>query len=101
MATNRQSWSQNFAIEDAETGEAIDLAGVQIVFEVRHAGAHAPALAAAIVNVAAGVFNAQLSRDQMRTLAAGTYDVGCTITRDGETEQLIDGTWPIIDGVVR
>ena len=100
VATNRQSWSQDFGVEDAETGEGIDLTDADIAFQVRRAGEHSPRLLATVTPVAKGVFNASFSVKQMRKLSVGIYDVGCTIARGGETVQLIDATWPIIDGVV-
>jgi len=45
-------------------------------------------------------FQIDFTVEQMRTLCRGTYEVGITMLLQGETVQLFDGTWPIIDGVV-
>ncbi len=120
--TNRESWTQIIALTDADTGDPVDLTGATIQFEVRPARHHhntsgyggfyggdgvgdGPILSATTANGAitvldTGVFQAYFSETQMRGLRPGTYDVGCTISRDVDTRQVLVGHLPILNGVV-
>jgi hypothetical protein len=78
---------------------------VTIVFEIREQGCTSALLSA---TNGAGVelieddltYQVTFTETQMRTLCAGTYDVGVTMERDGITRQVIIGTLPVMDGVV-
>ena len=109
QASNRQSWSQVFEMIDAETGEANDISDAdEITFAVRRKGCTSPELSLTLGDGVTLVdddtdstFQVDITVDQMRALfAPDTYEVGITMLLQGETVQLFDGTWPIIDGVV-
>lgn len=98
--TNRSSWSEIIEIYDSETGDLFDLTGSTIVFQFRHPDRCGPTLTAATNVFDIGKFTASLTVDQMRTLYPATYAVGCTISRDGSTEEFINGSIPVMDGIV-
>lgn len=106
-ASNKATWSVLYQLVDAETDEPIDLSGVsEITIQVRDQRSCSPLLtgklsSGEVVLVDTGVFRWTFSASQMSTLCANTYDVGCTIEQDGETVQILIGTLPIIDGIIR
>lgn len=109
QATNRQSWSEVFEMIDTETGEANDISDAdEITFAVRRKGCTTPEITLTLGSGVALVdddtdstFQVDLTVSQMRSLCAPyTYEVGITMLLQGETVQLFEGTWPIIDGVV-
>lgn len=105
--SNRATWSVLYNITDAETDEAIDLSNVdQIAIQVRDPRSCSPVLSGTltggeVVIVDTGVFQWTFSASQMNALCANTYEVGCTIEQDGETAQILIGTLPVIDGIIR
>jgi hypothetical protein len=48
-----------------------------------------------------GKFEATIPRDQMRRFCSGTFEVGCTLMRDGIVTQEFIGSLSIMNGVVR
>jgi hypothetical protein len=104
--SNRASWIESVELTDEETGEPIDLTGCDIEVAVRPQGTTRPCLQAStgddtVAIVDTGVFQFTFTPDQMRSQCVGTYDVGATISRDGETAQIVIGSVSILDGVVR
>ena len=103
-ASNRQSWSHSFEVEDADTDEDIDLAGAAITFELRDPRNLLTVLSATIGNgkvaITGAFFTVSFTLSDMQTLYPLTYEVGCTILVNGETMQYIIGTLPILDGIV-
>lgn len=99
--TNRQTWSEIFELFDDETNEAIDLTGATVVMQFREQNCCTPRVSASITIVDTGKFEARIELDTMRSLCPQTYDVGCTIERDGETVEIFVGTIAVVDGVVK
>lgn len=50
--------------------------------------------------IEAGVIQVRFSTEITNGLCSGTYDIGGTITKDGETVQFLLGQLPILNGVV-
>lgn len=104
--SNRATWIVNYEITDVETGDLIDLSGVdEITIEIRDPKTQSAILTGTktggdIVISDTGVFTWTFSATDMRTLCAKTYEVGCTLTDNSETVQLMIGTLPVYDGVV-
>jgi hypothetical protein len=97
-ASNRADWSEVFEIYDDETGEAIDLSDAMISLQLRD---DCRIIDASILIVDLGKFEASFAKSQLYNLCAATYEVGCTLTRDGVITQEFIGALPVMDGVVR
>lgn len=99
-------WIGTLQLVNDDTGEIItDLTGVVVTLEVResHCG---PRLTATLDNgkfadLGGGVLQWRFTSTDMRTLGAGTYEIGITIERDGVIEQELIGILPILDGIIR
>ena len=102
--SNKATYEQSFQINDDDTGDLIDLTGAAITFEIRDAKTRRSMLigtvGSGITVLGTGVFAVTFAADRMRGLDGADYDVGCTITLDGETTQFITGTLPVLDGIV-
>jgi hypothetical protein len=98
IASNRADWSEIFEVFDDETGEQIDLSDSTILLEVRDDCRRVTA-STALVDI--GKFEATIPRDQMRRFCSGTFEVGCTLMRDGIVTQEFIGSLSIMNGVVR
>ena len=102
--TNRSTYREQFEVTDADTGELIDLTDATVAFEIRWQSSSEAALtatlAAGVSVISTGIFEVTFTQAQMRELRAGTYDVGCVVTRD-DAEQLFAGTLPVVDGVIQ
>ena len=103
--SNRADWTVTRQIIDDDTDEPVDVSGAAIVFEVRDRRGCATLLSATTGNGKitiddVGTFTVAFPASDMRQLCAGIYDVGCTITRNGLTDQFILGTVTVLDGVV-
>lgn len=99
-------WSQLLEILDQETGERVELAGAGILVEVRDRSCGAVALSAGTDNgkvsvVDTGTVQISVPADETKRLRPGTYDVGAVLTLNDETRQLIIGSLPVVDGIVR
>jgi hypothetical protein len=103
--SNRTGWLRDFEIDDADAGGPVDIAGASIVIEVRDPHTGTIALSATTGNgkialLDTGVFRVSVAPGETCLLRAGTYEVGATITLNGESQSLIIGTLPVLDGVV-
>ena len=103
--SNRTGWLADFEIDDADVGGPVDITGASIVVEVRDLDTGWIALSATTGNgkitiLDTGVFRVNDPLGETQQVRAGTYEVGATITLNGESRQLIIGTLPILDGVV-
>lgn len=103
--SNRESFQLIRQIIDTETGEAIDLTGATIVFELTRQDCCSPALSATTDNGAVTfpdnfTYQIDFTLAQMRTLCPETYKVGLTFERDDQTTEIIIGTLPILAGNV-
>jgi len=104
-ASNRADWIDCVEILDREEdNEPIDLSDCTIVLAIYDDDYTKRAEASTddgdIIIVDTGVFQFTFSRSDMGNLCAGTYKVGCTISRDDETVQLLIGDLPVVDGFV-
>jgi hypothetical protein len=96
--SNREDYSESWQALD-EDGDAIDLTGATIVYELRETADSSAT--AATVTISTTTFTAEIPVATMRGLCAGKeYRVGCTILLNSVTTQFFVGTIPIIDGVV-
>lgn len=123
QVTNRESMTLPIGVNDAVTGDPIDLTGCTIdlaIYAPRQSAGSAwdgystsfddnysncgPILTASIGSgitvVDVGVFQVYFSAASMRTLSPKTYDVGCVITRDIDARQLFLGRLPVFFGNV-
>jgi hypothetical protein len=103
--SNRTGWLLDVALEDADAGGPVDIAGASVVVEVRDPQTGAVALTATTGNgriaiVDTGVFRLDVPPGETQRLCAATYQVGAIITLNGESRQLIIGTLPVLDGIV-
>jgi hypothetical protein len=103
--SNREDCKIVVAAEDATTGDAFDLTGATIACELRDRETRAIVLSATTANGGVTFLDAftveiAFARATMQGLAEGHYDIGCTVTLNGETRQVILGTLPVLDGVV-
>jgi hypothetical protein len=101
--TNRETFQTERQIIDIETGEAIDLTGASLVFEICDPGCRTPRLSVStddggIVFLDAYTYQVTISEARMSGLCAGTYDVYLKCTRDDFTAQIIAATLPVLDG---
>ena len=104
--SNKATWMALYELRDDETDELIDLSSVnEITIEVRDKSCvtvlSATLTGGSIEHVDTGIFKWTFSKDQMSALTAKTYEVGCILEGEGESLQLIIGTLPVLDGVVR
>jgi hypothetical protein len=103
--SNRATWSEDVQCFDDEDNSAIDIsAATAIELEVRD-GCNVVLTASypgsITLSATTGVFSFSFTADQMRALCAKTYDIGCTVTLEGETIQIIAGQLPVTNGYVR
>jgi len=116
--SNRQSWSDCVELRDNDTRELIDIStATQIAVQIAplqsvDIGGYGDAsyggsalLTASLTNgkvqhVQTGIFQFAFTKDDMRMLGGGVYNVEIAIEKDGETESLILGTVPVREGVV-
>jgi len=105
--SNRATWIALYELRDDDTDELIDLSSVdEITIQVsdnRKSMQLSATLSGGSVEIVdTGVFKWTFTASQMSTLsAARTYEVGCVLEGEGEKLQLIIGTLPVLDGVVR
>jgi len=103
--TTQEDWKLIVEIDDEDTGEALDLTGATIVFEVRDPKSRGIVLSATsnngkILILDTSIFQVLFVRSEMLGLVAQNYEVGCVLTVNGETKQYIIGSVPVLDGVV-
>lgn len=121
--TNRQSFIDEVEVLDADDGTPVDLTGCRIVVGIRlrhYQGwgwdywpypaapslyVDAPRLVAStddgtVTIPDLGVFFFNFTFTQIASLRPAIYDVGATVTRDGEEVELLLGQLPVLDGVV-
>lgn len=110
--SNKATWTDDVEVTDEE-GTLIDLTDAIIVLEVRakrsiddydtnitNAILSATTTNGKITLQGTGVFRFSFTKSEMNSLCAGTYEMGGTIERDGETDQFLIGQVPILDGIV-
>jgi hypothetical protein len=105
--SNRETLNLQIEFYDDEAGNLIDVASLsEAVIAVAPVGVRSPVLTARlsagqIAQTETGIIECTFSADQMHGLCSGTYDIGGTLTKDGETVQFLIGTLPVYDGIVR
>lgn len=98
-------WLQTVRVRDKETGDPFDLTGTSITIKVqRDKQGSSPVLTGTIAsghvtNPEAGIIQWTFRQSEITALCAGTYNIGCVISKDGDTIQLILGTVQIIKGL--
>ncbi len=95
--SNGEDYSDSWQALD-EDGDAIDLTGATIVYELRNKDTCERT--AATVTISTTTFTADIPVATMRGLCAKDYDVGCTILLNSVTTQFFVGTIAIVDRVV-
>jgi hypothetical protein len=108
--SNRETFTLQIELYDEEAEELIDVSDVtEVVIEItprpvssftRTSSLSARLSASEITQPELGIFECIFSSTQMKTLCAGTHDIGGTLTKDGETVQFMIGTLPVLDGIV-
>lgn len=105
--SNKQTWRQGFQIIDDDSGDAFDIGNATaITLWVRDPRSLTAVLTASLDNGKitlqddTGVFQVLFSASDMGALAPKSYDIGITITADGDTSQLLIGMLPVLDGIV-
>lgn len=105
--SNRADWIETIELIDDDTNTIIsDLDGVTMSLEVRGTSPYLRCLTGTtedghILIGVGGVIQWHFTATEMNGLAAGPYEIGLTVTRDGITEQELIGSLPVVDGVVR
>lgn len=115
--TNRETWTQIIGINDDDTGDLVSLTdinnfslydiAVEIARSTLRPGGGSPyspyylpgyyddayqpvitaALGSGITIIDTGTIQVRLTKTQMKTLGAGTYDVYCTITEKADPDE--------------
>lgn len=102
--SNRADYLESWQAIDAN-GDAIDLTGATIVFEIVDPKCSSSALISATtangkITISTTTFTVSIARSELTSREAKNYRVGCTIEQDDFTEQFFVGDFPIYDGVV-
>ncbi len=102
--SNRADWIEAIEFTDDDDGDLIDLTGCSIIITVKDEDGcqvlNASTDDGSVVIVSTGIAEFTFSRANMTNLRADTYEVGGTLSRDGETMQFLIGQIPVVDGVV-
>lgn len=102
--SNRADWIEAIEFVDDDTNETIDLTGCTIVITVKDEDGcqalHASSADGSVVFISQGVVQFTFPRASVAGLRADAYQIGATVERDGETQQILIGTVPVVDGVV-
>lgn len=105
-ASNRADWKFWLKNTDPQDGSLVDIPVDQITFQVRRQDRCGPVLSAAsgdgkITSPSTGILEVRFAASEMRQLCPDTYEVGAIVSDGTDTVQLILGTVPVTDGVVR
>lgn len=102
--SNRATWSEDVQCFDDEANSAIDISAATAialeVFDGCNVVLSASYPGTITLGGTTGVFSFAFTAEQMRALCAKTYDIGCTVTFEGETIQVIAGHLPVVNGYV-
>ena len=104
--TNRADWRFWLKNTDPTNGSLVDIPVDQITLQVRRQDGCGPVLSAApgdgkITSPQPGVLEVRFPASEMKSLCPDTYEVGAIISDGTDTAQLVLGTVPVTDGVVR
>lgn len=105
-ASNRADWRFWLKNTDPTDGTLVDIPISMVTLQVRRRGRCGPVLSTSpgdgkVTSPQAGVLEVRFPASEMRGLCADTYEIGAIISDGTDTSQLILGTVPIYDGVVR
>lgn len=105
-ASNRADWRFRLKNTDPTDGSLVDLSPFSITIQVRRGDRCGPALSVStpdsrITFPQTGIIDVAFPASQMNALCADTYEIGAIVSDGTETAQLILGSVPVIDGVVR
>lgn len=98
--SNQATWENGFEIIDAATDDYMDLAGAVITLKVKRNGnvyLTGSTTTGELTIPALGQVDFRFEASQMTGLEAGTYTVGVTVVRSGDTDQLFLGTVAIFE----
>lgn len=102
--SNRADWIEALEFVDDDTGELIDLTGCTIVITVKDEDGclalNASTADGSVVFISTGVVQYTFPRSAVAGLRPDAYQIGATVERDGETQQILIGQVPVVDGVV-
>jgi hypothetical protein len=104
--SNRETWQLIFEITDPDTNTAPDLTGATATLGLRPDEQSLCVLTGSTsdghltIDVVAGTLTILFPDTEMKDLTPGEYDLGISITVDGQTHQFFAGTLPVIDGVI-
>lgn len=104
--SNRADWSFQVKNTDPTDGTLIDLSPYQITLQVRRQCQYGPVLSAApgdgkVTFPSLGIMQVRFPASEMRNLCADTYELGAIVSDGTDTTQLIIGSVPVVDGIVR
>lgn len=104
--SNRSDWRFQLKNTDPTDGTLIDLSPYQITLQVRRRDRCGPVLSASpgdgkVTFPSLGIVEVRFPASEMHCLCADTYEVGATVTDGTDTTQLIIGSVPVVDGIVR
>jgi hypothetical protein len=104
--TNQATFNPIIQVNDQDTGGSIDLADVDITFEIRNSDSYCCLLTATkdngriiLISGDDGVecfFQPTFSADDLSGFDAGTYRIHCKFSRDGTSRDILIGTLPIV-----
>lgn len=100
--TNKADWTVQIQVNDADTGDLIDLTGAEInvrVIDDQRCQRLNATVGDGVSIIDTGIFQFEFSADQMKGLLPGSYQVGCVALVGGVTLQIFVGTVSIIDGI--
>lgn len=101
--SNKEDWQIQFSATDEDTGDDIVFTGAVVNFKLKDAGGctrlEASTSAGTITLVDPLVVEINFTDEQMKTLCAGSYPIGCVYELNSVTAQLFSGTASIYDGV--
>lgn len=101
-ASNRATWIENFEFVDATDDSLIDFSvcnEITITVRDREAGTEAVILkksGGGVTTPSPGVISVRCEVDIMRGLEPKTYEVAMETLFDGDTDQVVIGTLPVI-----
>jgi hypothetical protein len=104
-ATNSADWGLTVEVTDYLQNDLIDLSSVteitaQVRNELNGIKLSGTLTGGEIAVVDTGVFRFNFAASSMKSLVAGTYEVGITLVQDSKTLQVLLGQLPVLDGVI-
>lgn len=104
--TNRADWTFALRVTDPSDGSEIEIDDVTAIeLALRHPRSCEPVLTASVADgritfPEASAMQWRIPSSYMRDLRPAVYEVGMTLTKDGEVEQIFLGHLQVKDGIV-